>query len=490
MQKNDINIAFVNLWCVKNLVDTQYLIWKIFSYDIRNKKHKLNFVSDPYDKNVDIIFVNTCWFLSSARQEMIETIQDLLQRTRAKIYVWGCGIRYSKSLRSPQKVREEVQKNSDKFFQIFSDRNLLDFPRVYFLSWQDIDTISIDQLLRWYNSTDFWDFVFPKQKVRAYTNAIYKYEYLKIAEWCNNSCSFCIIPKIRWKQKSLPLEEILQEAENMIKSGIEEIILIAQDTTRYWIDLYWKPMLWKLLEELENMPYDFRYRILYLYPDIVSLKQLEKLKNFRKFIPYFDIPLQHISSAVLKSMGRFYDTNYIYKFLDFINTNWSEKFIRTNFIVGFPGETEEDFKQLIDFVKKWYFDNIAIFEYHDEPLAASSKLDWKLSGDVIRQRFQILKQVIDEILEKKQKQRRWKEFVGYVMDIIYGKSDKAFWENLKKLFSNSPNIFSDFPRIIVRPYLHAPEIDFYDEVSLEQIEAIYGDKEYIDIGDKIIYKLK
>jgi ribosomal protein S12 methylthiotransferase len=440
-----VDLSFVSLWCVKNLVDTQYLIWKIFSYDPKNLKYKINFYTNPYDSDVDIIFVNTCGFLSSARQEMLDTILDLLKNTKAKIYILWCWLKYY-----------------NWNLPLEDDLQQLSGWRVFYLSWEDLDIVSLDKLLSWYNSIKFSDYKFPNSP-RAYTNAIYWFEYLKIAEWCNNSCSFCIIPKIRWKQKSLPIEKIIEEVKNMVYNWIREIILIAQDITRYWIDIYWRPYLFNLLEELEKLDLDFRYRILYLYPDIVSLKQLEKLKWFEKFIPYFDIPLQHISRKILKSMKRFYNTDFIYNFLDFINENWKEKFVRTNFIVWFPGETDKDFKELLDFVKKWYFDNIAIFWYHDEPLAESYKMSNKVPDDVIQERFKILSDVVNDLIDKKMEEKyKWKKTVWTVMNIL---------EN----------------ELIIKPYLHAPEIDPYHKVSFDKILWVISDNWQIDIGMEVVY---
>ena len=184
----------------------------------------------------------------------------------------------------------------------------------------------------------------------------------------------------------------------MVAAGIEEIILIAQDTTRYGTDLYGKPSLIPLLQEIDKLPGDFRFRLLYLYPDVVTLEQLDELSKLKKFLPYFDIPLQHISSPVLKLMGRFYDENYIIRFLEHIKKLFPDAFLRTNIIVGFPGESEEDFEKLLAFVEAGYFDNIALFEYHDEPLAASSHLPNKVDDYTIRTRFTKLRQVVNRQL--------------------------------------------------------------------------------------------
>lgn len=317
--------------------------------------------------------------------------------------------------------------------------------------------------MKWYNSTDFKYFKFSNSP-RAYTNAEFWFEYLKIAEWCDNHCTFCIIPKLRWKQKSLPIDKILIEIHNMINSGIQEIILIAQDTTTYWRDLYGESKLFELLENIEKIKCDFKYRLLYLYPDIITIKELKRLTKFKKFIPYFDIPLQHISSPILKRMWRFYDEQKIYQLLDFIKKEFPISFIRTNFIIWFPGETNEDHKKLLDFIKLEYFDNIALFEYHDEPFATSSKLDNKVPDNIIRKRFTQTKQLVNRQLINLENNRKWKEKVWYIMDFMYDE-------------------------ITVRPELHAPEIDPYDKIKLDQIIWKYWENPELEIWDLIKYKI-
>jgi ribosomal protein S12 methylthiotransferase len=160
------------------------------------------------------------------------------------------------------------------------------------------------------------------------------------------------------------------------------------------------------LKKIDSIKGDFKYRLLYLYPDVVTLKQLEQLTKLKKFIPYFDVPLQHISSPILKRMGRFYDENYIKKFLDQIKKLFPVHFIRTNLIIGFPGETKQDFEKLKKFVQEENFDNIALFEYHDEPLAASSKLDKKVPDKEIRRRFNEMRKLVESIQARNSKARK------------------------------------------------------------------------------------
>lgn len=451
------NFSTINLGCTKNLVDSQYVIWKILSYQSQNTKEEINYISDPYDKNVEYVFLNTCGFLSTWREETMDVLQKLLEAGKI-VYVLWCTIQYFKAYENED--NNEFKKEL-KNFNDFIDKYAW---KVFLLSWEDIDNLSIEKIKRWFFSKQFWDFVYP-ESLRAYTDISYGYEYLKIAEWCNNTCSFCVIPKIRWKQKSLEIEKVIEQAKSMIENWAKELIIIAQDTTRYGIDLYGEPKLFELLEKINKLEWDFVFRLLYLYPDVVSLKNLEKLKTLDKFLPYFDIPLQHISSRILKRMWRFYDTDYIYKFLDFIRNNFENSFIRTNIIVWFPGETNEDFMELVDFIQKDYFDNIWLFQYHDETLAASSKLDNKVDDKTLEYRFKLISNISDTLLDRKNKKRRKQPQIWYIQDF-------------------------DDEKLTVRPYIHCPEIDETDIIKYDDITWIYNDDGVVDIWELIEYNIK
>ena len=450
-----LKFSFINLGCNKNLVDTQFLLWNIFSIAWNNPNYEVDYINDPYDDDVEFVFLNTCGFISSGREEMFEEINKLLDSWK-KIYLLGCALQYFET--NLTLWVEETQSEQEQWNVIVKN------PNIHTLSRSDWNNISVEHILTGVDSKKFWESPIFNW-IRAYTNIDYWFEYLKIAEWCNNHCTFCIIPKIRWKQKSLPIEEIVKQAKELVDNWAKEIILLAQDTNRYWLDLYGKSMLFELLEELEKIDWDFMYRILYLYPDILTLKHLEKLTKLKKFIPYFDIPLQHINPEILKRMWRFYDKNHILKLLDFIDKNFKEKFIRTNIIVWFPWETEKEFGELCDFLKNYHFDNVALFEYHDEPLAESSKLDNKVEEQEIHRRFEILKWIINDE-EWKIKNGKWNE-VWYIMWFEWDEKN---------------------PKIMVRPWLHAPEIDEYDEIKLKNIKWIFSDDENLDIWSKILYK--
>lgn len=436
------HFSSINLWCNKNLVDTQYLLGKIFTLTEKQVKIQPRYFSDPFEPKVEFVFLNSCGFISSARDETKETISKLLENWK-KVYLLGCALQYYKNLKK-------------------SESNVLNHPNVFCISRDDFTKITLEKLIKWYRSQNFGDFEFVDNP-RIYTNIDNNFEYLKIAEWCDNRCSFCIIPQIRWKQKSLEIQKVLDEVQNMYQNWADEIILIAQDTSRYGTDLYGKPALFELLEKIDNLEWDFRFRLLYMYPDILSLDWLQKLKQLQKFIPYFDIPIQHISPNLLKRMWRFYDEKLIHQLLEFIKTNFPVHYIRTNIIIWFPWETDADHKKLIWFLNKEYFDNIAIFEYHDEPLASSSKLDKKVNEKTIRTRFLEAERLVNQLLDKKLKNRKGKEEVWYIMWI------------------EKNNI------LIVKPLLHAPEIDPYDEISLDQITWVENNKLELEIGDKISY---
>ena len=252
-------------------------------------------------------------------------------------------------------------------------------------------------------------------------------------------------------------------------------------------------MLFELLEELEKIPWDFMYRILYLYPDILTLKHLEKLKKLKKFIPYFDLPLQHINPGILKRMWRFYDKEHILKLLDFIDKNFKERFIRTNIIVWFPWETEKEFDELCDFLKNYQFDNVALFEYHDEELAESSKLDWKVDDEEIHRRFEILQWIIDSMWFWV----KWNETKNLKHNKLDSSSQsssewqlgqKKWWKNWNIWFIMWFEWDESDPTIIVRPRLHAPEIDEYDEIKLKNIKWVFSEDTELDIWSKISYK--
>ena len=376
--------SFINLGCTKNLVDTQFLLGRI----LERRPDQFFYAVDPFSNEVELVFLNTCGFISSGRQEMFYTMKKLL-RKKKKICLLGCAVQYFEKLVKDARLSDAETQEWE---------TLKSHPGLTFLSRSELanfePSLLENPLIA--GGEQLFDFQW-QENARAYTNSELGFEYLKIAEGCNNHCSFCIIPTIRGKQRSLSLEAVIAEARNLIASGVRELILIAQDSTRYGVDLYGKSQLFELLEGIDVLEGDFHYRVLYLYPDLLTKKHLERLTKLKKFIPYFDLPLQHASPKILKAMRRFYDHQMTLELLDFIEGHFPERFVRTNFIIGFPGETDEDFQALMDFIRGDWFENIALFEYHDEPLAASSLLPDKVEAKTIRKRFLEAKKLVDEL---------------------------------------------------------------------------------------------
>ncbi|MDO4713914.1 MAG: MiaB/RimO family radical SAM methylthiotransferase [bacterium] len=386
--------SFINLGCTKNLVDTQFLLGRI----LEKRPEQFYYGVDPYASEVELVFLNTCGFISSGRNEMFQTLKKLLRKGK-KVCLLGCAVQYF------EKVALNAQLN-DQETQEWAI--LRDHPAISFLSRGALANFDPQMLEQGKDQFEADDFEWAKN-ARAFSNIDLGFEYLKIAEGCNNQCSFCIIPKIRGKQVSLSIETLVEEAKTLIAQGARELILIAQDSTRYGVDLYGKARLFELLEALDQLPGDFHYRVLYLYPDILTKKHLERLIQLKKFIPYFDLPLQHSSPNILKSMGRFYNHEMTLELLHFIRSSFPDAYIRTNFIVGFPGETESDFDLLMEFIKQDWFENIALFEYHDEPLAPSHHLPNKVDAKIIRQRFLQAKKLVTQLAEAREEAQKGKE---------------------------------------------------------------------------------
>lgn len=446
----------INLGCSKNLVDLEFMIGNIFNL---SNEVDIEFFTNPDEEEVEYLIINTCWFLSSSRQEAENLIKEYDDKWKKIIVMWCyTEVKDDEFLSNLKNLYAVIPHNESKNLDI-----IFKSPSLQTLK-SKLAGVKQDTLKNFLKNIG-WDnisskaFVWQSQDVRAYLNADYGYEYLKISEGCDNNCTFCIIPNIRWRQKSRTIEDIIQEVKIMLRSWIKEIQIISQDLTRYGTDLYKEAKLVNLLEEIDKLEWDFTYRIYYLYPDILTFSHLERLAKLKKMLPYFDIPFQHISPKILKLMGRFYNEEHIYTVLDFIKNNFKNAFIHTNFIVWFPWETDEDFEKLKSFAKKYEFDSVSMFGYHDEVLATSSKLPNKVDDTTIQERVWELREILEEIYDKKYEIRRQNIQSWFIHEV---------WEN----------------KLAVRPKMHAPEIDDLDYIKTSQV--ISGN---IWIWEKIEYKL-
>ena len=371
-----MKIGFVSLGCSKNLVDTEKTIgmFKANNYEI---------VSNP--EKADAIVINTCGFIESAKEEAINTILEMAEYKKKKckyLIVMGCLVeRYKEEL---IKAIPEV----DLFIK-YSDYNSL---------WKQIETLLGDNKeLNKYN-----DFDNVEERVISTGE---NYAYLKIADGCSNRCTYCAIPYIRGPQKSRKIEDIIKEANKLADEGYKEIILIAQDTTKYGIDIYGKPRLAELLKELCKIEKIHWIRFLYAYPETIDDKLIKVVKENEKICKYFDIPIQHISDTVLKRMNRQSNGESIRNLIKKLRKEIPDVVIRTTVMVGFPGETKQDFEELYNFIKEAKFDKLGCFMYSKEEGTPAARIKEQVHYMTKKSRYNKImsmqKQISKENLENK-----------------------------------------------------------------------------------------
>ena len=358
-----MKIGFISLGCSKNLVVTEEMIGLF-------KKHGYDIVNNPED--ADIILINTCGFIESAKDEGINTILEMAEYKSDKckyLIVTGCLV---------ERYKEELEKELpevDLFVKI-SD---------YSDMWSMIEELV--------NKSKVIDRLDYKDRVITTGDSM---AYLKIAEGCSNFCTYCAIPYIQGRYVSRPYEEILDEAKRLEEKGIKELVVIAQDTTKYGIDLYGKSRLAELLNDLCR--FNFKWiRFLYSYPESIDDELIEVVKNNDKICSYFDLPIQHISNNVLKKMNRKSDKDSIINLINKLRKEIPDVVLRTTLIVGFPGETEEDFNELCKFVKESRFDRLGAFAYSKEDGTPAAKFNDQIEEKVKKSRRNKIMEIQQEV---------------------------------------------------------------------------------------------
>jgi ribosomal protein S12 methylthiotransferase len=361
-----------SLGCARNQVDSEIMTGRL-------KKAGWTIVDDP--EQAETIVVNTCSFIEDAAQESIDVILELAEYkkegTCKRLVVTGC---------LPERYREEILKS---------------LPEVDVL----LGTGAFDQIARAAREPQYAHMcVLPDPDLTALQAqddprdlTVPHVAYLKIAEGCSKSCTYCIIPKLRGKQKSRPPKEIVSEATRLIANGVNELVLVAQDTTAYGNDLPTRSNLSRLMESLANIPInDFSrttqpwFRVLYGHPESIENSFIEALASHSHLCSYFDIPVQHISPGILKQMGRRYTKDDLYRLFDRIRDRVPDAVLRTTIIVGFPGETGKDFDALLKFVEDVRFDHLGVFIYSDSDDLASHQLSNHIPKKLATDRYHLL----------------------------------------------------------------------------------------------------
>ena len=376
-----MNVGFISLGCSKNLVDTEMTIGLF-------KENGYNIVND--EKEADILVINTCGFIESAKEEAINTILEMSEykEKRCKyLIVMGCLV---------QRYKEELLKaipEVDLWIKYDS----------YNTIWEQIDNLIKSKEIK-KRDLDFLD--------RTITTGE-NFAYLRIAEGCSNFCTYCAIPKIRGKFISRKMEDIIKEAKQLAKKGYKELIIIAQDTTKYGIDIYGKEKLSELLKELCKIDGIKWIRFLYSYPETITDELIKTVKEEDKICKYFDIPIQHISDSVLKRMNRKSDGQSIRKLIKKLRKEIPNVVIRTTVMVGFPGETKEDFEELYDFIKETKFDKLGAFAYSKEENTPAEKLPNQIHPMTKKSRYNKIMELQQQIVEQKQK-----ELIGKELEVL------------------------------------------------------------------------
>lgn len=391
-----LKIALESLGCSKNLVDAEIMM------GILNRKgYKL--VGEF--EEADIILVNTCGFIESAKQESIDTILDLAQLKEngnlKLLIVTGC---------LAQRYAKELQAEIPEIDAIVGTG-----------SYQQIDEI-IANLEKENNIVSLNDieFAYNEDLPRYVTTPEYM-AYLKIGEGCDNHCTYCIIPKLRGRYRSRKMEDIIKEAKDLASKGVKELVVIAQDTTKYGLDLYGEVKLPQLLEELAQIDGIKWIRIMYSYPESITEELVKVIKKYDNICNYFDMPIQHASNKVLKLMNRNTTKEDIKSKVEMIRKYIPDATLRTTIIVGFPGETDEDFNELVEFAKDMKFDRLGAFAYSREEDTPADKLPNHLDEDVKLQRRDQLMLVQQEISQNLNAQKIDNEYEVLIEEQIEDK---------------------------------------------------------------------
>ena len=428
-------IALVNHGCAKNLVDSELMLGLL-----AEKGHEITLD----ESCADIVIVNTCSFIHDAEKESVSSILKRVEKDK-KVIVTGC---------LPQKHNEELKNAIPEVVAMLGTTDFMKLPEI-------VDELLGNKFEYQSNVSECPNYVYP-ENVERQQITVGSSSYIKIADGCNYSCGYCIIPKLRGKCHSRKIEDIVKEAKNLANKGVTEIVLIAQDTTSYGIDLYGRKMLPKLLEELNKIENISWIRIMYAYPTNVDDELLEKINNLEKVVKYIDLPLQHSNIEMLEKMKR---PAFDYReLIENIRKKVPNIAIRTAFIVGYPTETEEQFEDLYKFVEEMKFERMGVFEYSREKGTYSDTLKGHIIAKLKHARYKKLMKLQQKIsLENNEKK------VGQILPcIIEGYTDDGF--------------------VIARSQYDAPEIDGMVYLKTDKY-VVPGDIENIKITSATEYDL-
>ena len=380
-------VGFISLGCDKNRVDLEKMMYKI---------KNAGFLLVENLDDADIILVNTCAFIAKAREEAINTILDVVMRKNSglceKIVVTGC----------------LSERHSDELIEAIPE-----LDKVVKLS----ENNQIDQIL-----CNLYNIKPPKAKKSNLDRILSQaphLAYLKIADGCNNCCAYCTIPRIRGRFKSEPLDNLIEEAESLADMGVKELMIVAQDITRYGTDIYGETKLVELLEKLSKIQKIERIRLHYCYPEMIDDKLLSLIESNHKICGYLDIPLQHIDNDILKKMNRRSSEQTILELIKKIQSLKRKIAIRSTFIVGFPGETKKQFKKLCQFLRDYKLDNVGFFAYSREDKTSAAYMDKQIPNFIKQRRLKYIQKLQTKIQNEKNINK-----LGEVREVLIDRFDE------------------------------------------------------------------
>lgn len=408
-----MKILFISLGCDKNLVDSENMLGML--------TQRGYFLTDD-ETEADIIVVNTCCFINDAKEESIQTILDMAKLRREGVckalIVTGC---------LAQRYKEEIQTEIEEVDAILGTT-----------SYDEIVS-AIDRVLEGQQVCSFQNIDrLPNVQAKRVLTTGGHYAHLKIAEGCDKHCTYCIIPKIRGNFRSVPMEQLVKEAEELAEQGVKELILVAQETTLYGKDLYGKKSLHVLLKELCKVSGIRWIRVLYCYPEEIYDELIETIRDEKKICHYLDLPIQHASDQVLKRMGRRTNRRQLEEIIAKLRKEIPDIALRTTLITGFPGETQEDHEELMAFVDEMEFDRLGVFTYsqeEDTPAAA-----------------------MEDQIDEQTKLDRQAELMELQQEVSFDKNETQIG---KTVLAMVEGYLSDENAYVTRTYADAPGIDGY-----------------------------
>ena len=435
-----MNILFISLGCDKNLVDSEVMLGLLDA-----KGYQM--VDD--ETLADVIVVNTCCFIHDAKEESIQTILEMAQyKTKGRLkalIVTGClAQRYQKE------ILEEIPEVDAVLGTTSYDRIVETVEEALagngHLELEDVDAL-------------------PLVDVKRLVTTGGHYAYLKIAEGCDKHCTYCIIPKIRGNYRSIPMERLLKEAEELAEQGVKELILVAQETTLYGKDLYGEKSLSKLLRELCKINGIRWIRLLYCYPEEIDDALIQVMKEEKKICHYLDLPIQHANDTILKRMGRRTSKQQLEKIVKKLRQEIPDIALRTTLITGFPGETQEQHEELMEFVDEMEFDRLGVFTYSPEEDTPAAEMSDQISEEV--------------------KEERQAELMELQQDIVFDQAEDMIGQEVLVMIEGK---VADENAYVGRTYKDAPNVDGLIFINTDE-ELMSGDFAQVKVTVELEYDL-